>query len=247
MSQLATGDGQPGNWEEPGFFCVGLRPWGLKRKAGRSGMTGDCHVPICEGLGVRFPRATRPNLYSLQIISDCDIVLISQVKNFPTKVAFRDCIFVMRNPHFGWILGFGYTASICGWPIFFRFAQLLWNFANWRLPSLIHNILEFFPRFGEGTNPTKILAEKSVYLSWLICNIRIGFPPQATEDPSVWHKLIYTLFQFYHPMLPPKKGGVTCPHMSFTVKNVKNSLARSFLFPITTRKNTIAQSVNPKK
>jgi hypothetical protein len=29
--------------------------------AGRSGMTGDCHVPICEGLGVKFPRATRPD------------------------------------------------------------------------------------------------------------------------------------------------------------------------------------------
>ena len=41
------------------------------------------------------------NLYSLEIISDCDIVLISQVKNFPTIVAFRDCIFVMRNSHFG--------------------------------------------------------------------------------------------------------------------------------------------------
>jgi hypothetical protein len=22
-------------------------------------MTGDCHVRICEGLGVKFPRATR--------------------------------------------------------------------------------------------------------------------------------------------------------------------------------------------
>jgi hypothetical protein len=25
MSQLAASDGQPGNWEEPGSFCVGLR------------------------------------------------------------------------------------------------------------------------------------------------------------------------------------------------------------------------------
>jgi hypothetical protein len=25
----------------------------------RSRMTGDCHVRICEGLGVRFPRSTR--------------------------------------------------------------------------------------------------------------------------------------------------------------------------------------------
>ena len=55
MSQLAIGKGQPGNWEEPGFDCVCLRTQGLKRKAGRSGMTGDCHVPICEGLGVKSP------------------------------------------------------------------------------------------------------------------------------------------------------------------------------------------------
>jgi len=27
--------------------------------AGRSGMTGDCHVPFCEGLEVKFLQATR--------------------------------------------------------------------------------------------------------------------------------------------------------------------------------------------
>ena len=27
--------------------------------AGRSGMTGDCHVPFCEGLEVKLLRATR--------------------------------------------------------------------------------------------------------------------------------------------------------------------------------------------
>ena len=26
----------------------------------KSRMTGDCHVRICEGLGVKFPRSTRP-------------------------------------------------------------------------------------------------------------------------------------------------------------------------------------------
>jgi hypothetical protein len=31
--------------------------------AGRSGMTGDCHVAFCEGLGVRFPRATRLTIF----------------------------------------------------------------------------------------------------------------------------------------------------------------------------------------
>jgi hypothetical protein len=39
--------------------------------AGRSGMTGDCHVPICEGLGVKFPRATRPYRYFLRSKDIC--------------------------------------------------------------------------------------------------------------------------------------------------------------------------------
>ena len=45
---------------EPGLVCVGLRPRGLKRKVGRSSMTGDCHVTVYEGLGVKLPRAIRP-------------------------------------------------------------------------------------------------------------------------------------------------------------------------------------------
>ena len=59
MSQLATSDGQPGNWEEPGSFCVGLKPQGLKRKAGRSRVNREVNARFCEGLGVKFPRATR--------------------------------------------------------------------------------------------------------------------------------------------------------------------------------------------
>ena len=43
--------------------------------AGRSGMTGDCHVPICEGLGVKFPRATRPYQRFLKPLRSCDIIL----------------------------------------------------------------------------------------------------------------------------------------------------------------------------
>ena len=39
--------------------------------AGRSGMTGDCHVPICEGLGVKFPRATRPYRHFLRPKDSC--------------------------------------------------------------------------------------------------------------------------------------------------------------------------------
>ena len=45
--------------EEPGSFCVGLKPQGLKRKAGRSRVNREVHARFCEGLGVKFPRATR--------------------------------------------------------------------------------------------------------------------------------------------------------------------------------------------
>jgi hypothetical protein len=36
--------GQPGNWEEPGTFCVGFRLQGLKRKADRSGVNREVHA-----------------------------------------------------------------------------------------------------------------------------------------------------------------------------------------------------------
>jgi hypothetical protein len=59
MSQLAASDGQPGNWEEPGSFCVDFRPQGHKSRAGRSRMNREVHVWFCEGVGVKFPCATR--------------------------------------------------------------------------------------------------------------------------------------------------------------------------------------------
>ena len=34
-------------------------PGSPERRGDTSRMTGDCHVRFCEGLGVRFPRATR--------------------------------------------------------------------------------------------------------------------------------------------------------------------------------------------
>ena len=40
--------------------CVGLKPRGFKRKAGRSRVTGDCHARFCGGLEVKFLRSTRP-------------------------------------------------------------------------------------------------------------------------------------------------------------------------------------------
>ena len=61
MSQLAASEGQPRvNGGGAGFFLHRLetvRP--QSENAGRSGMTGDCHVSICGGVGVRFPCATR--------------------------------------------------------------------------------------------------------------------------------------------------------------------------------------------
>ena len=37
---------------------VRQRCW-RRQQDDKSRMTGDCHVRICEGLGVKFPRATR--------------------------------------------------------------------------------------------------------------------------------------------------------------------------------------------
>jgi hypothetical protein len=38
--------------------------------AGRSGMTGDCHVSICGGVGVRFPCATRLTTFRILYLLD---------------------------------------------------------------------------------------------------------------------------------------------------------------------------------
>jgi hypothetical protein len=59
MSQLAESGSQPGDWEELDTVCVGLKPRGFMRMAGRSRMNREVHVRLCEGLGVKFPRATR--------------------------------------------------------------------------------------------------------------------------------------------------------------------------------------------
>ena len=49
-------------WEEPEGTAT--PPGSPERRDGTSRMTGDCHVRICEGLGVRFPRTTRRVTYS---------------------------------------------------------------------------------------------------------------------------------------------------------------------------------------
>jgi hypothetical protein len=62
MSQLAASDGQPGNWEEPGSFCVGFRPQGLKSKAGRSRVNREVHArkPIDKAILRGCERVTGP-------------------------------------------------------------------------------------------------------------------------------------------------------------------------------------------
>ena len=41
-----------------------------------------------------------------------DIVFISQLENSATCITVRDYILGIRNPHFGWRLGFGYLYVI---------------------------------------------------------------------------------------------------------------------------------------
>ncbi len=60
MSQLTGSGSQPGDWEELEIFCVGLRPRGFKRKAGRGCVNREIHARICGGLEVKFFRSTRP-------------------------------------------------------------------------------------------------------------------------------------------------------------------------------------------
>ena len=60
MSQLTGSGSQPGNWEELEIFCVGLRPRGFKRKAGRSRVNREIQARICGGLEVKFLRSIRP-------------------------------------------------------------------------------------------------------------------------------------------------------------------------------------------
>jgi hypothetical protein len=47
------------------------------------------------------PAITPTYYYPALFIVHWDIVFISQVQNSDTCVTFRNCIFGMRNPHFG--------------------------------------------------------------------------------------------------------------------------------------------------
>jgi hypothetical protein len=62
MSQLEERFSQPEYWEELISFCVGLKLRGFKKMADRSRMNREVHVRFCEGLGVKFPWATRQKM-----------------------------------------------------------------------------------------------------------------------------------------------------------------------------------------
>ena len=59
MSQLEERFSQPEYWEELISFFVGLKLRGFKKMADKSRMNREVHVRFCEGLGVKFPWATR--------------------------------------------------------------------------------------------------------------------------------------------------------------------------------------------
>ena len=65
MSQFARGGSQPSAGEELDYLLRRLEICGgFKRRAGRSRMNREVHVRFCEGVGVKFPRATRPLIYT---------------------------------------------------------------------------------------------------------------------------------------------------------------------------------------
>ena len=72
--------------------------------AGRSGMTGDCHVPFCEGLEVKFLRATRLckiDRPSQIVISDYDICIFAGVGVPSTYLESGDFACILNVSEFG--------------------------------------------------------------------------------------------------------------------------------------------------
>ena len=64
-------------------FWVGLKPRGFMRMAGRSRMNREVHVRFCEGLGVKFPRATRLCRFkTIDLLGTADLRLWIRIENW---------------------------------------------------------------------------------------------------------------------------------------------------------------------
>ena len=98
MSQLAIRDGQPGNWEEPDFFRVGLRPRGFKRMAGRSRVNREVHARMCvqrrlactagvspAGVRVRGPVAWMAGRRETKYLKPIDKAIFGMVSESPGR------------------------------------------------------------------------------------------------------------------------------------------------------------------
>ena len=98
--------------------CVGLRPRGFKSKAGRSRMNREVHVRFCEGMGVKFPRATRPLIHTHLQFSLAQDVGVSQrfsgLGNEPPQTGhtFSVGLIIRSALHMGYLTAWSATRLI---------------------------------------------------------------------------------------------------------------------------------------
>ena len=79
MSQLAASDGQPGNWEEPGFFLRRLETVRFQEEGWQERYDGRLSRTDLWGRGGEIPLRYPTISVLLNLINSCDIHFISQV------------------------------------------------------------------------------------------------------------------------------------------------------------------------
>ena len=84
MSQLAASDGQPGNWEEPGFFLRRLETVRFQEEGWQERYDGRLSRTDLWGRGGEIPLRYPTISVLLNHQKTCDIHFISQVRNSAT-------------------------------------------------------------------------------------------------------------------------------------------------------------------
>jgi hypothetical protein len=77
MSQLAASDGQPGNWEEPGFFLRRLETVRFQEEGWQERYDGRLSRTVLRGRGGEIPPRYSPLSVLLKYSKNCDIQIIS--------------------------------------------------------------------------------------------------------------------------------------------------------------------------
>jgi hypothetical protein len=77
MSQLAASDGQPGNWEEPGFFLRRLETARFQEKGWQERYDGRLSRTVLRGRGGEIPPRYSPKVQISNDQNSCDIRFVS--------------------------------------------------------------------------------------------------------------------------------------------------------------------------